>query len=84
MRSGREGPVDVNGFEVALAGRAGAVPKKSKPRRESPCFVGRDIVGSALLGWGLRSVLSVVLGRAGGSGVSSPNKSMEGGGRLSD
>ena len=88
LRSGRDGAVEPTGLDEALEGRTGpeggALPKKSSPSSESPCFVCRVAVGSALLGWALAAVLSVVLGRAGGAGGSSPNKSMVGGARRCD
>jgi hypothetical protein len=85
LRSGRDGPVEPSGLEEALEGRAGpedgALPKKSSPRSESPCLVWRVVVETALLGGALTEELSVVLGRTGGMGVSSPNKSIVGAGR---
>lgn len=88
FRSGREGIVEPTGFEEALDGRTGPeggpLPKKSSPSSESPCLVCRVVVGSTLLGWGLEAACSVVLGRAGGAGGSSPNKSMVGGARCCD
>jgi hypothetical protein len=85
LRSGRDGPVEPSGLEEALEGRGGPedgpLPKKSSPRSESPCFVGRVVLGTALFGGGRAMELSVVFGRSGGAGVSSPNRSMVGGGR---
>lgn len=85
LRSGRDGPVEPSGLEEALEGRAGpedgALPKKSIPRSESPCFVCRVVAAAALLGCVRVVELSVVLGRTGNEGVSSPNKSIVGTGR---
>lgn len=85
LRSGLDGPVEPSGLELTLEGRAGpedgALPKKSSPRSESPCFVCRVVVGIALLGCGGVLELSVVLGRTGGAGASSPNISIVGAGR---
>ena len=79
LRSGLEGAVGPLGVDVALDGLAedveGGPPKKSSPRRESPCFCG--FAGAAgAFGGGSRTLgVSVVLGRAGGAGTS-PNKSI--------
>jgi hypothetical protein len=85
LRSGLDEPSEPSGLELALDGRAGAdvavLPKKSSPRSESPCLGCRAIVGIALLGCGGVLVLSVVLGRTGGAGLSSPSISIVGAGR---
>ena len=77
MRSGREGPVDPEGFEDGLPiGADGGPPKKSRPNKESPglvCFIETEDFG----GGGRTPGVSVVLGLAGGVGAStsSPNRS---------
>lgn len=79
LRSGLEGAVVPPGVDVALDGLAEDVedgtPKKSNPRRESPCFCGFARVAAAFGGGGRTLGVSVVLGRAGGVGTS-PNKSI--------
>lgn len=82
LRSGLEGPATLPGVEVVLEGPAeeavGGAPKKSNPRSESPCFCCFGGAGTAAFGGGGRVLgVSVVLGRAGGVGMS-PNKSMLG------
>jgi len=85
LRSGLDEPSEPSGLELALEGRTGAVdaalPKKSSPRSESPCLGCRVIEGIALLGCVGLLELSVVLGRTGGSGLSSPSISIVGAGR---
>ena len=81
LRSGLEGPDAPAGFESVLEGLPndadGVLPKKSKPSRESPGFV--SLGGAAEprggIGGGFVPDGSVVLGRAGGDGVSSLKKS---------
>lgn len=79
MRSGLEGAIVPPGVDVALDGLAedveGGPPKKSKPRRESPCFCGFARAATIFGGGGRTLGVSVVLGRAGGVGTS-PNKSI--------
>lgn len=69
--------------DAALAGLAegaeGGPPKKSSPNNESPCFCCFGGAAASLEGGGRMSGVSVVLGRAGGVGMS-PNKSMFGAG----
>ncbi len=82
MRSGREGPEDVAGVDVALDGLPDGAddgpPKKSSPNNESAGF---DCLGGAeFFGGGRPPVTSVVLGRAGGAGTS-PNRSTVGAAR---
>ncbi len=77
MRSGREGPVDVAGVDVALEGRPEGAddgpPKKSSPNSESAGF--DCFAGAVFFGGGRRPpATSVVLGLAGGAGTS-PNRS---------
>lgn len=82
LRSGRDWPVEVRGLAEALEGRTGCeddvLSKKSSPRSESPCFVCRVVEVATVLGCGWTIALSVVLGRGGGAGRSSPNKSIAG------
>lgn len=73
MRSGREGPVEIDGVDEALDGLAEAVegelPKKSRPIKEllgSDCLEGAEAFG----GVGRVPGVSVVLGLAGGVGIS--------------
>lgn len=73
FRSGLEGTALLPGVE-ALEGLAyeaeGGAPKKSSPRSESPCFCCLAGLGAALEGGGWTPGVSVVLGRAGGVGIS--------------
>jgi hypothetical protein len=89
LRSGLDGPVEPAGFEAALDGLPGGVrivnrQKKSKPSKESPGFVCLNGAAGARegRGGGLAACASVVLGRAGGGGVSSSNRSTFFAGRL--
>lgn len=83
LRSGLDGAIEPPGVDVALDGLAedveGGPPKKSNPRSESPCFCGFEGAAAALGGGGRWFGVSVVLGRAGGVGMS-PNKSTWGAG----
>ena len=78
FKSGLEGAVMLPGVEAALEGLAedveGGPPKKSRPRSESPCFCCFGGAAEAFGGGGRVFGVSVVLGRAGGVGMS-PNKS---------
>lgn len=78
FRSGRDGPDEPSALPEALkgtsAGAEGGPPKKSKPNSESPCFAGA-LVGTEAFGGGARDDGSVVLGLAGGVGIS-PRMSM--------
>lgn len=77
LRSGLEGAATLPGVDAALEGlaeEAGGAPKKSSPRSESPCFCCFGGAGMVLGGGGRVRGVSVVLGRAGGVGMS-PNKS---------
>lgn len=83
FRSGLEVLVEFNGFEAALEGLSCpcGLPKKSKPSNESPVFVCLAGAGAAeVLLTGFELGMSVVLGLTGGTGVSSPNRSMLGAG----
>ncbi len=77
LRSGRDGPLDVPGVDVALdglpEGAEAGPPKKSSPNNES---AGCDCLGGAVFfaGGGRPPATSVVLGLAGGAGTS-PNRS---------
>ena len=53
------------------------MPKKSSPSKDSPGLFCLGGGGTAVLACGLDGI-SVVLGLAGGSGVSSPKRSMAG------
>lgn len=83
MRSGLEGVAVPPGVDAALEGLAeeldGGPPKKSRPKRESPCFCCFAGPAAAFPGGGRTVGVSVVLGRAGGIGTS-PNKSICGAG----
>lgn len=75
MRSGRDGPVEADGVEETLLdlpiAADGGPPKKSRPSKEFPgsgCFVDVPI----LAGVDRMFAVSVVLGLAGGDGIS-PN-----------
>ena len=77
LRSGLEGPAGIFGVEDELDGLAGGIdcgpPKKSRPSNESAAFC--CFGGAGFSGGGARApAVSVVLGRAGGSGIS-PNRS---------
>ena len=77
FRSGREGPLLPAGVDAELLGRpvfAAGPPKKSIPKSESEAFVCLG-AGGSLGGGGRELGVSVVLGLAGGSGMS-PNKSI--------
>ena len=78
FRSGRDGPDEPSALPEALkgtsAGAEGGPPKKSKPNSESPCFAGA-LVGTEAFGGAARDGGSVVLGLAGGVGIS-PRMSM--------
>jgi hypothetical protein len=80
LRSGREGPVEADGVEELVDGLpaapAGEPPKKSRPSKEFPassCFVDAVVFGGKARTLGV----SVVLGLAGGDGIS-PNISVFG------
>lgn len=76
MRSGRDGPVEADGVEETLLDLAvaaeGGPPKKSRPSKEFPggsgCFVDVPVLAGVDRMFGA----SVVLGLAGGDGIS-PN-----------
>lgn len=75
--------VELNGFDPALDGLSfdWELPKKSKPSSESPglvCLVDAGAADAPVTGFELG--MSVVLGLAGGTRVSSPNKSILGAG----
>ena len=80
LRSFLEGAVEPEGVEAELDGLAedvgGGAPKKSRPSSESAAFV---CFGAAVVfgGGGLVPAISVVLGLAGGAGISS-NRSIGG------
>lgn len=70
-------------MDAALEGRpelcVWEFPKKSRPSKESPGLVVFAEVGAAgNLSAGFELGISAVLGRIGGAGASSPNKSMVG------
>ena len=66
-------------LEGLTDGAEGGAPKKSKPRRESPCFCCLGGAATSFGGGGRTLGVSVVLGRAGGVGIS-PNRSIFGAG----
>lgn len=73
LRSGLEGPAGTLGVEDELDGLGGGMdcgpPKKSRPSNESAAFC--CLGGAGLSGGGARAPgVSVVLGRAGGTGTS--------------
>jgi hypothetical protein len=75
--------VELNGFDPALDGLSldWELPKKSNPSNESPCLVCLVEAGAAeALATGFELGMSVVLGLTGGTGGSSPNRSMLGAG----
>ena len=75
--------LELNGVEPALDGLSFdcALPKKSKPSKESPGLFGLVDAGAAVvLFTGLELGMSVVLGLTGATGVSSPNRSKLGAG----
>ena len=81
MRSGRDGPVEADDVDETLVGLAvaadGEPPKKSRPNKEfagSACLVDEPVLAGAERVFGV----SVVLGLAGGDGIS-PNISWPGG-----
>ena len=81
FRSGLEVLLEPSGLEPALDGLSVdcGLPKKSKPSNESPGRVGLATAGAAVvLFTGFDLETSVVLGLAGTTGVSSPNRSMLG------
>lgn len=73
FRSGRDGPDEPSAFPEALKGPSadaeGGPPKKSRPNSESPCFAGA-LIGTEVFGGAARDDGSVVLGLAGGVGIS--------------
>lgn len=78
LRSGRDWPVDPKVLPVAVDGRlvgGCGVPKKSNPSNASAGFVCGLGAGGCCLGGARIFVASVVLGLAGGVGVSSPKRS---------
>lgn len=83
LRSGLEGAAMLPGVELAPAGFIeeveGGPLKKSRPRSESPCFCCFGGATAAFGGGGRVLGVSVVLGRAGGVGMS-PNRSTVGAG----
>lgn len=83
LRSGLEAvgaaPEVVVALEGLAEGAEGGPPKKSKPRRESPCFCCFGGPAASFMGGGRTLGVSAVLGRAGGIGMS-PNKSIFGAG----